>query len=45
MDPKTEDCLYPWGGGVAACAPMAMGGIPPESQFSWLSGRSLIMSF
>jgi hypothetical protein len=37
MDLKTEVCLYPCGG--AACAPTAMGGISPESQFSWLSGR------
>jgi hypothetical protein len=43
MAPKTEGCLYPcWGG---ACDPMAMGGIPPEAQFCWLSGRYLIMSF
>jgi hypothetical protein len=43
MAPETEGCLYAYGGG--ACAPMAMGGIPPESQFSWLSGSYLIMSF
>jgi hypothetical protein len=42
MDPKTEISLYPCGG--AACAPMAMGGIPPESQLSRFSGRYL-MSF
>jgi hypothetical protein len=43
MDPKTdpEVCLYPCEG--AACAPTAMGGIPPESQFSWLSARYQIM--
>jgi hypothetical protein len=41
MDPKTEVCLYPCGG--AACAPMALVGIPPESQFSWHFGRYLIM--
>jgi hypothetical protein len=34
MAPESESCLYPFGGG--ACDPMAMGGIPPESQFSWL---------
>jgi hypothetical protein len=43
MAPETEGCLYACGGG--ADAPMAMGGIPPESQFSWLSGSYLIMSF
>jgi hypothetical protein len=43
MAPETKGCLYAYGGG--ACAPMAMGGIPPESQFSWLSGSYLIMSF
>jgi hypothetical protein len=43
MDPKTEVCLYPFG--VAAGGPIAMGGIPPESQFSWLSGRYLIVPF
>jgi hypothetical protein len=41
--PETEGCLYAYGGG--ASAPMAMAGIPPESQFSWLSGSYLIMSF
>jgi hypothetical protein len=43
MAPESEGCLYAYGGG--ACAPMAMGGIPPESQFSWRSGSYLIMSF
>jgi hypothetical protein len=43
MTPETEGCLYAHGG--RASAPMAMGGIPPESQFSWLSGSYLIMSF
>jgi hypothetical protein len=43
MAPETEGCLYAYGGG--ASAPMAMGGISPEPQFSWLSGRYLIMSF
>jgi hypothetical protein len=43
MAPQMAVCLYPCGG--ATCAPMAMGGIPPESQVSWLSGRLLIMSF
>jgi hypothetical protein len=43
MAPETEGCLYAYGGGASAA--MAMGGIPPESQFSWLSGSYLIMSF
>jgi hypothetical protein len=32
MAPQMGVCLYPCGG--ATCAPMAMGGIPPESQLS-----------
>jgi hypothetical protein len=39
MTPQMGVCLYPCGG--VTCASMAMGGIPPESQLSWLSGRLL----
>jgi hypothetical protein len=42
MAPETEGYLLI---NCGASAPMAMGGIPPESQFSWLSGSYLIMSF
>jgi hypothetical protein len=42
MSPLMGVCLCPCGGGT--CAPMAMGGTPPESQLSWRSGRYLIVS-
>jgi hypothetical protein len=42
MEPNTKVCPRPCGG--MACAPMAMGGIPPESQFSFLADICLFHS-
>jgi hypothetical protein len=42
MAPQMGVCLHPCG--LLICALMAMGGIPAESQLSWLSGRHLILS-
>jgi hypothetical protein len=40
MAPETTwVCLYPCGD--ATCAPIATGGIPPESQLNWLCNGHL----
>jgi hypothetical protein len=39
MDLETGVCLCPCGD--VTCAPIATGGIPPESQLNWLSNDYL----